>query len=161
MHERVIFDVTTAGYHDWWIPCLFVGVTGALAAMMLAGRRRSPRYAAAMPVGAIVTFAAIMLFGAFTWFIDGYRDYRRMRSELLSGHYETVDGVITNFVPGGFGDHPLESFTVAGHDYWYSFSILTPGYHRPHWLGGPLRDGLHVRIADVHGQIARLEVLEQ
>lgn len=160
MPARVIFDVATGGYPNRWYPCFAVVGTGAFVAVALAIRRRSPRHAAATPVSAIIAFAAFPLLVNLQAFISSYRDYRQLRSALLAGHYETVDGVITDFVPGGFGDHPPESFTVAGHRYWYSFATVRPGYHRPRWLGGVLRNGLHVRIADVNGEIARLEVMQ-
>jgi hypothetical protein len=52
----------------------------------------------------------------------------------------------------------MESFEVAGRRYRYSDFVLVPGFHTTTTRGGPIREGLHVRIADVDGEIARLEI---
>jgi hypothetical protein len=69
-----------------------------------------------------------------------------------------VEGVVHDFVPMPFDGHPHESFEVAGHSYEYSDFEVTQGFNNTQSHGGPMRDGLRVRIADVGGRIARLEI---
>jgi hypothetical protein len=82
--------------------------------------------------------------------------------QLSRGHYITVEGVVQDYTAGGPGDHPPESWTVvdqAGpHHYSYSPSGTLVGFHQTQYYGGPVRAGQHVRIADVDGVIARLEI---
>jgi hypothetical protein len=54
--------------------------------------------------------------------------------------------------------HAMESFEVAGHCYSYSDYVVVAGFNNTQSHGGPIRNGLRVRIADIDGQIARLEV---
>ena len=87
-----------------------------------------------------------------------YAEYAGLRSALRTGSYLTVEGVVTEFVPGRSDGHPAESFVVNGHRYEYSPYIVTSGFSQIQSHGGPIREGLRVRIADVDGTIARLEV---
>lgn len=89
--------------------------------------------------------------------VAGFSQYRALRGALECGDYRAVEGVVTHFVPAKeWGD--WESFNVGNDRYQYSDSYIVPGYHRTILKGGVLRDGLHIRIADVDGEIARLEV---
>jgi hypothetical protein len=49
---------------------------------------------------------------------------------------------------------------VAGHTYTFKSSVTRPGYHDVRGINGPLRDGVEVRIADINGTIARLELIQ-
>lgn len=77
---------------------------------------------------------------------------------LRSGRYEIVEGTVTNFVPMPWEGHANESFDVAGHHYEYSDFVVTTGFRQSRSHGGPIREGLRVRIADVGGRIFRLEI---
>jgi hypothetical protein len=52
----------------------------------------------------------------------------------------------------------MESFTVNGHHYRYSDSVVTAGFNNTQPHGGPIREGMTVRITNFGGQIARLEI---
>ncbi|HEY9516828.1 MAG TPA: hypothetical protein VIQ74_14215 [Gemmatimonadaceae bacterium] len=89
--------------------------------------------------------------------VGGYSRYRDLRGALERGEYQVVEGVVDRFVPATeWGS--WESFVVSDHRYEYSDPWVVPGYHRTASNGGVIRNGLHVRIADVDGEIARLEV---
>ena len=85
-----------------------------------------------------------------------------LRIALSRGHYQLREGIVTNFVPGDPGDHQPETWTLhaTGTDFSYSYSpsILAPGYSRTAAHGGLIRNGLRVRVWDVGGDIARLEI---
>jgi hypothetical protein len=85
-----------------------------------------------------------------------------LRIALADGHYRVHEGVVTQFVPGDRGDHQPESWCLrAASDsfaYSYSPSILEPGYKLTAAHGGQIANGLRVRVWDVGGIIARLEV---
>lgn len=94
--------------------------------------------------------------------------------QILQGAFLTVKqwrgrgtelvGVVQNFIPGDPGDHREESWdlAVAGqlHHYTYSPSRLTPGFRQTAPHGGLVRNGARVRVTDVDGYIARLEVAD-
>jgi hypothetical protein len=85
-----------------------------------------------------------------------------MREAIRDGRYRIVEGTVTDFVPADAGDHHPEHFAVltpGGRvEYFYSESTVTQGFNQSQNHGGPIRDGLRVRIADVGGKIARLEI---
>jgi hypothetical protein len=104
-------------------------------------------------------FAAVFVVFVVAWLVlPAYVRYRRMSSILASGQFATVEGLVTNFSPGDEGGHVPEWFTVNGHSFKYSESDIDPGFHRVRGEGGPLRNGAYVRIAEIDGRIARLEM---
>jgi hypothetical protein len=82
--------------------------------------------------------------------------------QVARGHYEAIEGTVEAFTPGDPGDHQEETWTVTvdgvPHTYSYSPSRLTPGFRLTAGNGGPIHAGLQVRLAEVAGHIARLEV---
>ena len=102
-----------------------------------------------------VVFASLWTLGASCGL---YAEYAGIRRALRDSTYVVVEGVVTEFVPGRTDGHPAESFVVNGHRYEYSPYIVTSGFSQIQPLGGPIHEGLLVRIADVDGTIARLEV---
>ena len=91
-------------------------------------------------------------------FAATFGEHRELVAALESRRYVVVEGVVHDFVPGPLSEHPMESFEVEGHRYEYSNAMVTEGFNITQSHGGPMRDGLRVRIADVHGVIARLEI---
>jgi hypothetical protein len=102
----------------------------------------------------LVAFGVILLFGVAAAAWSGYADLRR---GLKNNSYALVEGTVSTFIPGQPNGHPMERFSVAGHEYAYS-PYTSPGFNTISTQGGPMRAGLRVRIADVHGNIARLEI---
>ena len=85
---------------------------------------------------------------------ETYGQYRRAVSALADGRYAVVEGHVTDFV-----EKPKsESFMVDGVRFSYSPYVMTPGFNTPAWDGGPLREGMQVRISYVGNTILRLEV---
>lgn len=139
-----------------------VVLVAAIAALIAWRRRARPsgwREAVASPIAVICCMAIgaaplVMLFvvleANLLW---------GLQNALSSGEYEVVEGPIQDFAPGDRRGHQYEHFSVVTggrtHSYWYSHRQSEPGFHRS---AGPMRAGMHVRIADVNGHIARLEV---
>jgi hypothetical protein len=151
---RVVYDAVSAGYHTWWF-----GLAGLILVGVGAVMWRRPAWfgkpeALRRGVGA---FAAI--FGAL-WSscvsVDLYREYSHVRDALRSGEFDVVEGEVTQFRPQGADGHPSESWTVAGHQYKIEPAVVTSGFRAP----GVVRPGQRVRIVDVDGTIARLEIAQ-
>jgi len=79
----------------------------------------------------------------------------RAGHRLDQGLYEIVEGPVTDYANNGRG---AESFSVNGHRFSYSDHILTSGFHTTAADGGPIREGLYVRIVNANGLIPRLKV---
>jgi hypothetical protein len=82
------------------------------------------------------------------------------RYALAHGAAKVVTGCVSDLVPEGPDGHPSERLRVGDHAYTYSSYDLTPAFNRTVPHGGPMRDGLCVRIADLQGRILRLEVAD-
>jgi len=77
-----------------------------------------------------------------------------------------VEGAVENFHPMPPGGHDSERFYVAGVHFEYSHWAMTQGFNQDVTVGGPLRNGLYVRIHYVRfgtppeNVIVRLELRE-
>jgi hypothetical protein len=160
---QVVFDISHRGPQYWWllgIPLIMVTV-GVSALRRPVGSPFRNRIVTGNRTFLLVYtgFAATVGIAAA---LSMATQYFALRSALAHGQYKVVEGVVTGFVPASGGDHHPEQFTVVTatgrEEYSYSWAGVTQGFNesRPH--GGPMRDSLRVRIADVHGVIARLEI---
>ena len=53
----------------------------------------------------------------------------------------------------------MESFAVGGHRFSYSDYVVTSGFHNTASHGGPIHDGLDVRVSYLGNLILRLEIV--
>jgi hypothetical protein len=126
---------------------------------MRGGDRVSGRLAAfaLLPIYLIFTAAAgCAQLGAFD-----------LSRQLAAGDATVVTGTVQNFVPArqgwGGGAKGPECFTVTGHRYCYNIGVFSSETIGFHWIqddGGPIRDGLQVRVSSVGDVIVRLEVAD-
>ncbi|MCO6479224.1 MAG: hypothetical protein J5I94_21495, partial [Phaeodactylibacter sp.] len=86
-----------------------------------------------------------------------YFDYR---SALKDHRYQEVEGEVENYNPHAIGVQFEESFTVRGVEFHYS-SISIFGFRKTQRRGGPLDNGVYVRIQYYKGTILRLWIREQ
>lgn len=139
-----------------------VVLVAAVAALIAWRRRANPsglREATASPIPVICCVAIGAAPLVILFVLLEASDLWRLQKALSDGRYDIVEGPVRNFVPGDRGGHQDESFSVVTggttYSYRYRSSMHEPGFHRS---AGPMRAGIHVRIADVGGHIARLEV---
>jgi hypothetical protein len=158
---QVLFDVAAEGYSTWRFAVTPALVGIAMGCLSIWHRvvfsrvgRPGPRfYAAVTGVAAIVVSCFAVRLA-----VDTREEYEMLSEALRRGNYRVVEGRVTDFVAGGAGGHGAERFRVGKFQFVYSASSITSAFHRTRPYGGPIRDGLLVRIADVKGLIARLEV---
>ena len=159
---RVIYDAEQLRFPAW--PVASVGLAVALAGVGLGAylRRRGVTSAAARTV---VTSAII--FGvSWSLLVGGglYAQHGQLRSALDEKSFVSVEGVVYDSPQGPAKDVDGKSWVVesgkTAHWYRYDSSPLAVGYSRRAPGTGGLRDGARVRIADVSGRIARLEIQE-
>jgi len=162
-----IFDVATAGFREWH----FLG-TGLLLTAVGAALVFAPGLMQKLMPGGLQGAAR----GCFSWFyflfalawtvIAGASLFTRhsdLRNASVQGDCTIIEGVVTDFVPMPYGGHAMESFTVNGVRFEYSDYVISGGFNNTRSHGGPIHDGLPVRICYVSGMtsdgnvIVRLE----
>jgi len=153
---ELIYDAATLRFPGWWVAA--VGLPVAALGVALLRRPATGRRTEALGL----LFAT---FGGGWALLSGvglYAQHARLRTALGSGAYTVVEGVVYEDGgsaagrPGG-GAWRVDAGSVA---YWYRYSgsPFTPGYRRARPAAGGVTAGAQVRIADVAGRIARLEV---
>jgi len=160
VHYQVIYDVRTSFPEGWdplivLVPALLIGawIYRQHRAGMSAGDRR------ALVVGCVVMFCSS--FGTLFVVTSNLLPYMALRVRLHTGAYLVLEGTVTNYRSGNRGTR-LESWTLqtpsGAHEYAYSISVLGGGYDGTADRGDLLANGASVRVFDVDGRIARLEV---
>jgi hypothetical protein len=159
---KTIFDAGQQGYTTIWFPTfgLIFVVIGALLVF------RPALMLTLLPNGlqgrARKIFSWFFFIFALLWtaisFIVTFLEYLKVTSDLSAGRYSVVEGTVTDFVPMPYGGHSLERFTVNGNSFSYSDYVVTSGFHNTASHGGPIREGLRVRITYSGNLILRLDV---
>jgi hypothetical protein len=157
---RVVFDVHHPGASVWASPVLFFLAASWIGMLVGAIRHWSPEHPLLrrppMSFPALV-FPLVGAAAGAALFVTLRRPYVPLREALDRGDCTVVSGVVRELRLGDPG-----GFTIVGgggrRTYDYSAHLETPGFHEAH--PGFLVEGVSVRIADVGGHIARLEVAE-
>jgi len=157
---RVVYDVRHAMPNVWWL----IVIPLVLGPVGYGIYRQAHRFDSSKPgfVGLFLMFMA----GLGTLFVIGgsLLPYLGMRSHLARGAYRVREGTVRNFVPGDAGDHRSESWVLQSVsdsvNYSYSPSIVDAGYDQTAPHGGQVREGTRVRVWEVGGRIARLEIAQ-
>ena len=121
---------------------------------LLEGPNKSARIA--LGVVGLVIFCWMPVSGAWQVF----EEYSRFATRYRTGQFSLVEGIVEDFVPEPSGGHGRETFRLGEHHYAYSTSELVPGYHQLRARGGVIAPGVKVRIADIDGHIARIEIVD-
>ena len=109
-------------------------------------------------VAVVVAYVA-MLFIAMTLSPAGVSDmYARAKDTYVKGDYSITEGTVANFHPMPYSGHQNETFSVNGVEFAYSHYAVVPCFNNTTSHGGPIRDGLRVRIAYSGNCILKLEV---
>ncbi len=157
---RVIYDAAQLRFPAW--PVASAGLLVALAGVGLGAYFRRRGLAS---TGARTLVTSAIIFGvAWSLLVGGglYAQHGQLQSALREGSFVRVEGVVYDSPPGSARDVNGASWVVesgqTAHWYRYDGSPLAVGYRRAAPGTGGLRDGARVRIADIGGRIARLEV---
>jgi len=138
----------------WWlsavVPTAVAAFTGlAIVAFVKYKTRRV----------AVVIAYVVLLFMLMTFSPAGVSDmYARARDAYVKRDYSIAEGTVANFHPMPYSGHQNETFSVNGVEFSYSDYVLVPCFNNTASHGGPIRDGLRVRIAYSGNCILKLEV---
>ena len=97
---------------------------------------------------AVVIAYVVMLFMVMTLSPAGVSDmYARARDSYVKGDYSIAEGSVVNFHPMPYSGHQNERFSLNGVEFSYSTYVIVPCFNNTASHGGPIREGLRVRIA--------------
>jgi len=134
---------------------ILFGIIGAVIAII----QRRGRLSKSFIVLTAVVCAVFLLLASYTYNAPGVQDmYARAKDAYIQGQYSTVEGTVTNFHPMPYSGHQEETFSVNGMQFSYSDYVLIPCFNNTSSHGGPIREGLRVRIAYSGNCILKLEV---
>ena len=157
---QVIYDAAGIRFPAW--PVASVGLLVAAIGIGLGAYLR--RRALTSAVARTAVTSAIIFGVSWALLVGGglYAQHGQLRSALAEGSVVHVEGIVYDSPPGAARDADGKSWVVesgtTAHWYRYDSSPLAVGYRRAAPGTGGLRDGARVRIADVGGRIARVEV---
>lgn len=149
--------------HNTGIPSgLLFGGIGAAIAFLLAGLAwrdlelptrdgSHVRARSVAPVAAIAVLAATALLGC--WQLSSFD----LAGHLAAGDATVVTGTVED---AGGGNWAYECFSVSGHRYCYNDSASSVGFHQSAANGGPIHDGLEVRVSSIGDVIVQLEIAD-
>jgi hypothetical protein len=151
---RVAFDLYQKSY-EWWFPAFGLIFVAIGAVLVWLGRamnwQRSRRFVAYFMIG----FACLWSGATFS---TTFREYKALRSAYSRSEFSVIEGRVTDFRPMPYRGHQLECFSVQSQTFCYSDYVVTAGFNNSASHGGPIREGLPVRISYVGSTIVRLEV---
>ena len=163
-----VFDLSKSGFGHWGLLLagLQFGILGWIGLSVykaiqseprleriLNPFRRSkqiPRWSFPLLIGISIIFT-IAGFGS-------YVEYSRNLNILKSGRSSYVEGEVYDFKPMSFSGHTSgpESFSVNNISFSYSDFICKAAFNNTSSHGGPMRNGLHVKIWYYRGEILKL-----
>lgn len=157
---EIIYDAARLPFPGWPVAVLGVAVAAAGAGLGAYTRRR----ASASPLLRVVSTSAVVFGASWALLVGGglYAQHSQLREALRKGSFVRVEGIVHDRPPGGANEDIGPSWVVesgeVAHWYRYDRSPLAIGYRRSAPGSGGLTNGARVRIADIGGRIARLEV---
>lgn len=151
---RVAFDLYQKGY-QWGFPAfgLIFIVIGAVLVWLqrMMNWQPSRRFAGYFMMGFACLWSGLV-------FSSTFREYTALRSAYRHSQFSIVEGRVTNFHPMPYQGHQDECFSVQSETFCYSDYVVTAGFSNSASHGGPIREGLPVRVFYVGSTIVRLEV---
>jgi hypothetical protein len=143
-----------------FVPAVIIFVAGLILVVLpalplpLGSFRRRARYSGLAMLVGVVAWSALVA-------TSEWRQERALCQAVRTGHFDVVEGVVSNYRPATQKNRGRESWDIESgarlRHYAYSSANLV-GYRRTASQGGRIGDGVHVRIADVDGVIVRLDV---
>jgi hypothetical protein len=115
----------------------------------------------------LLSVLGLLAYGLYWILVGGTNvlQYDRVQHTLQNGTASVVEGTVEDFHPMPPGGHDTERFTVNGVHFAYVDYDPSPGFHQANAHGGPIHEGLPVRIHYVgpatNATILQLEIGEQ
>lgn len=162
---QTVFDSTQNGYKAWAPIAIPLSLTGIGALLVFAPNLMQKILPGGVQGKARKVFSWFYFCFTFlfttTDLISAAKEYYSIKHSFATGEYKVVEGVVTNFVPMPYSGHALESLKVNGVPFSYSDNELTWGFNNTALHGGPIHEGIYVRISYIGNIIIKLELAQQ
>lgn len=106
-----------------------------------------------------IVYVVFLLMAILVSPFPGVQDmYARAKNLYVHGQYSVAEGPVADFHPMPYSGHQMETFSVNGVQFSYSDYVIVPCFNNTAPHGGPIHQGLRVRIAYSGDCILKLEV---
>jgi hypothetical protein len=159
METKIIFDAATQPF-AWIYVWSWLGAV-AFGCVLVLLKRLGWRYGSLI-LG--IFMIACGIGGAAYRSIDWYLGHQRQIRTLASSQYQVVQGIVEDFHPMPDDGSSSESFTISGHTFEYSnHGDAEPSlcFNQTRPSGGPIRQGMLLRVKYVNQCILQIETLPQ
>jgi len=163
MDYVTVFDAANSPYRNLWfvLPGLAFSFVGA-AMVFRPGLLDRLRFRPSSAKPWFRPFAWFYFLFAIVWTILAggglLSDAISAKRAARNGDCRTIEGRVENFHPMPASGHDTERFDVQGVAFSYSDYVVTAGFNNTSTHGGPIREGLPVRICYRNGEILRLQI---
>jgi hypothetical protein len=161
----LIYDFAGQGFSDWWF--LLLGLSlGLLGIVFFIGayasfRRRTSVFNTLFCIGSAIFSVGWIGIGAYQT-AQSYTLYRKLLDTRSKGQETRIDGIVENFSPYNLQNHiSVERFQIDDHVFSYSPNEIRPGFRQTQERGGPIQNGLYLRVSFVGDTITHLETCHQ
>ena len=158
MDYTIVFEITDEGFKSWSFSAF--GLIFVFVGFILV--RYHDKIPFQGPKEFRKPFSWFFFIFALLWtstsFLSTWHDYSSGRKALESGKIELTEGVVYDFVPMPYEGHASESFKVNGKKFSYSDYRITAGFNNTSSHGGPIREGLEVKIWHIGNKILKLGI---
>jgi hypothetical protein len=170
MEYEVVFEIPKTGGYGF-IKLILAGliVSSILPAGVIYGHQLPKKFISKVQVNAfmVIYLLAALSYSALIIFLLPLQD-AKLRNEYANGNFRIVEGVVENFELRPTkrcmnAKRFTEKFTVNGVKFSYFDPCITLGHARSSYSktslkGGPILEGLSVRIVYIDNKILKLEV---
>lgn len=156
---RLAFDAANVHYPLWrqTLPWL-AGAAAGVALVRWPGLYGDAKRRFTRAVGVLLCIAGCGI--ALVLSTVNAQQRQRVVSALIERRCQILEGPVQHFRPGAADSHPPEEFDVAGQHFHYAPADQLYGFNQVVGAGGPVREGLQVRLCHIDGLIARLEIAQ-
>jgi hypothetical protein len=162
MEYQVVFDIASEGYKSWSFPTFgFLFITIGIGLVLI--RKNLPGWWGKHPTASnffTFCFLSFSVLWTAVSFVTTYQDYVSLSTAEQTNRVHVAEGVVTNFKPMPATGHAMERFCVSNKCFEYSDYVITGGFNNTSSHGGPIREGLSVRVSYVGDSIIKLEIVK-
>ncbi len=160
MSYRVIFDVSKEPIFDpmfFWggLALVFVGFLYVAASrqVVLNSRKENSNKLSKRK-------ANLFLFFTIALFILNLVHSYLTHNQLSFTAPSMIEGVVEQFKPMNYAGHDYEKFCISNTCFTYSDFTITGGFNNTSSHGGPIKQGLNVRVYYIENVIVKIELKE-
>lgn len=160
MEYEVAFEIEQHGLGVLWFPLVGFLFAGGV----FVGTEYFNRYVAVGPKRFIPSFRIGVVSFFLLWAVGAYfvvgPAQSKLRKSYAEGSFNIVEGIVDSFNsnPRDRDDNEMESFRVHDQFFEYNYFELSPSFKHTAYHGGPLEEGMQVRVTYIGDVIVKLEV---